>query len=218
MFWKLGGSSTNYVGCFFLDVICYELSLLFSLLFLAFFSGFFWFFVDALFWLEVAGLIFVFGWTQPPRVTTKKSYTFRNRDSEPNLHLPLLLGGYRSKFLADWIFGEKNVCWGELPRLQSATTQRSSQWTSHRARSRWATLTDGWIGWIRKGRTITRCWKKIAPGSCRLIFGHTRESKDNGVVEIIARWWFQIRCLFILKFDFPTLTSSRLSQWVETNT
>lgn len=35
---KIGWIKHHYVGCF-LDVICYELSLLFSLLFLAFFSG-----------------------------------------------------------------------------------------------------------------------------------------------------------------------------------
>lgn len=49
----------------FLDVISYELSLLFSLLFLTFFLDFLWFFVDALFCLEVAVLIFVFGWAHP---------------------------------------------------------------------------------------------------------------------------------------------------------
>ena len=94
MFWKLGGSTTNYVGCVFswmwfvANYLC---------CFLSFFWHFFWpffgFFVDALFCLEVAGLIFVFGWAHPQESPPGFLHLARNRDSELDLHLPFLLGG-----------------------------------------------------------------------------------------------------------------------------
>lgn len=163
---------TNYLCCF-----------------LSFFSHFFWIFFGFLLmpcfvWRWLYWFLFLDGLT--PKSHHQNSYTFRNRDFEQNLHLATLTGRLDPSFwLIDFLekkmFAEESYqdFKAQLRKevLNGPPTERGV------GEPHWP-MEEGWIGWIRKGRTITRCWKKIAPGSCRLIFGHTRESKDNGVVEL----------------------------------